>query len=91
MHLRWTASALSDLARLHDFLAPLNPQAAERTVQYLTQAPERLLAHPRLGERLEGFGTTEVRRLIVGSYELRYAITDDVIAILRLWHTRKAR
>jgi plasmid stabilization system protein ParE len=50
-----------------------------------------LLAHPRLGERLEGFEQQEVRRLLVGSYEMRYEIRDGEIYILRLWHTREKR
>jgi hypothetical protein len=29
--------------------------------------------------------------LIVGQYELRYEIVDDMIYILRLWHTREDR
>ncbi len=91
MRLRWTTRALSDLARLHDFLAPVNRQAAARTVQSLTCPPERLLAHPRLGETLEEFAPQEVRRIIVGHYELRYAIDQDAIIILRLWHTRESR
>ena len=91
MQLHWTAQALSDLARLYDFLAPVNRQAAARTVQSLTRAPERLAMHPRLGEMLEEFAPREVRRLIVGHYELRYAIKDGAIYVLRLWHTREAR
>ena len=42
MELRWTSEALSDLVRLHDFLAPVNPEAVSRVVQSLSVAPERL-------------------------------------------------
>jgi plasmid stabilization system protein ParE len=90
MALKWTSKALSDLARLHEFLAPANPAAA-RAVQSLAAAPNALLAHPRLGERLEGFDGREVRRLLVGNYEMRYEIGDGEIYILRLWHTREKR
>jgi plasmid stabilization system protein ParE len=55
MELKWSSKALSDLARLHDFLAPTNAQAAARAVQSLIYAPERLLDHPRVGERLQEF------------------------------------
>jgi plasmid stabilization system protein ParE len=91
IELIWTAKALSDLARLHQFLAPVNPPAAARIVQSLTAAPTRLLAHPRLGERLEEFGSREVRRIIVGSYEMRYEIHESTIYVLRNWHTRENR
>jgi plasmid stabilization system protein ParE len=87
----WTDAALSDLERLYDFLAPVNPPAAARTVQALVAAPERLLDHPRLGEPLDEFGPREVRRLIVGRYELRYEVDAETLSILRVFHAREDR
>lgn len=74
MVLKWTSKALSDLARLYDFLALVNKAAAARTVQSLTAAPTKLLANPRIGERLEEFEPREVHRILVGHYEIRYEI-----------------
>lgn len=90
MELKWTNKGLSDLIRLHDFLAPVN-SAAARVVQSLAAAPSGLPAKPRIGERLEEFDPREVRRILVGNYELRYEIQDQAIYILRIWHTREAR
>ncbi len=91
MELKWTGKGLSDLARLYDFLAPVNPAAAARVVLSLTAAPSGLRANPRIGERLEEFDAREVRRIIVGNYEMRYEIQGDIIYILRIWHTREDR
>jgi len=91
MELKWTGKALSDLARLHEFLALANRLAAARTVQSLTAAPARLLEQPRIGEKLEEFGSREVRRIQVGRYEMRYEIQGSMIYVLRLWHTREDR
>lgn len=91
MALKWTSKAVSDLERLNEFLAPVNKRAAAHTVRSLTAAPARLLEHPRIGEKLEEFEPREVRRILVGQYELRYEIRDDTIFILRLWHTRESR
>ena len=55
MELKWTSKALSDLARLYDFLVLASKPAAARTVQSLTQAPLILLTHPRMGEQLFQF------------------------------------
>ena len=33
----------------------------------------------------------DVRRVIVGDYELRYEVTENLIYILRLWHAREDR
>lgn len=71
MELKWTSKALSDIARLYEFLAAVNQPAAARTVQYLTAAPITLLTNPRIGERLEEFEPRDVRRIQVGHYEMR--------------------
>jgi plasmid stabilization system protein ParE len=90
MELKWTSRTLSDLVRLH-FLAPVKSHAAARVVQSLTVAPARLTEHPRICERLEEFEPREVRRILVGNYEMRYEIQQSTIYVLRLWHTREDR
>jgi plasmid stabilization system protein ParE len=91
MELKWTSKALSDLARLHDFLAKANPPAARKTLQTLTKTVAVLKTNPRLGEQLFEFSPQEVRRLIIGHYELRYEVRQEMVLLLRLWHTREAR
>ena len=91
MILTWTRHGLNDLVRLHDFLHRVNTQAAAKTVQSLSRTAERLVEHPRLGEKLLQYAPREVRYLIVGHYEIRYEIVSSHIYILRLWHTRERR
>ena len=91
MRLQWSSKALSDLMRLHEFLALVNKPAAARVVRSLTSAAAGLAANPRIGEKLEEFEPGEVRRIIVGHYEMRYEIVDSTIFVLRLWHTREER
>jgi plasmid stabilization system protein ParE len=91
MQLKWTSKALADLARLYEFLVPVNRLAAARTVQSLTVAPTNLLDNLRIGEKLEEFEPREVRRLLVGHYEMRYELQESNIYILRIWHTRENR
>ena len=79
MQLKWTSKALADLARLYEFLAPVNRSAAAHTVQSLTAAPTNLLNNPRMGERLEEFEPREVRRLLVGHYEMRYELQEPIL------------
>ena len=52
---------------------------------------EQLLANPRIGEKLFEFEPREVRRILVGQYEMRYEIQNETIYVLRLWHTREER
>lgn len=91
MELKWTASAQSDLARLYAFLAARNAGAAARSVRALVAAPERLRDQPRIGETLEEFAPREVRRWLIGPYEMRYEIRQNTVFILRIWHAREDR
>jgi plasmid stabilization system protein ParE len=91
MELKWTSKALSDLARLYEFLASANQPAAARVVQLLINAPTTLLTNPRIGEQLFEFEPREIRRILVGKYEVRYEIQESTIYMLRLWHTRENR
>ncbi len=48
------------------------------------------MEQPRIGERLEGFASREVRRIQVGNHEMRYEIQESTIYILRaLAYTEK--
>lgn len=91
MNLKWTRRALSDLERLYEFLVPVNRKAAVQTVQSLVKAPDRLIEQPRIGEKLEEFDPREVRRLLIGRYEMRYEIQQSTLYILRIWHIREER
>lgn len=91
MKIRWTSKASSDLIRLHEHLKPVAPAAAARIVQQLAHAPDRLLDYPRIGEKLEAFEPREVRRIVVGNYEMRYEIASGAIFVLRIWHCREHR
>jgi plasmid stabilization system protein ParE len=91
MHLQWSSKALSDLARLYEFLSVVNKPAAARVVKSLIAATSHLVTTPRIGEKLEEFEPDEVRRILVGRYEVRYKVAESTIYILRLWHTREER
>ncbi|MDH3315074.1 MAG: type II toxin-antitoxin system RelE/ParE family toxin [Betaproteobacteria bacterium] len=91
MALRWTRSARSDLVRLYDFLQSVNVPAAARVVRQLIAGAKRIPAYPRLGTRLAEFEPREVRRILVGDYEIRYEVTNTDIFILRIFHVREDR
>jgi len=91
MKVKWTRDAIADLNRLHAFLEPVAREAAARIIQQLAHAPDKLVEFPRLGEKLEQYAPSEVRRIIVGRYEMRYEIAEATIFILRLWHSREDR
>jgi len=91
MRLEWTGRASHDLTRVRDFLAPVNPTAALKAVQVLRDATLKLVDHPRIGRPIQRNLPREVRRMIVGHYEILYEIRGTTILILRVWHTREDR
>ncbi|MEJ7668886.1 MAG: type II toxin-antitoxin system RelE/ParE family toxin [Casimicrobiaceae bacterium] len=91
MALKWTSSARSDLVRLYNFLHSVNVPAAVRVVRQLVAGTKRIPAYPRLSARLAEFELREVRRFLLGDYEIRYEVTDTDIFILRIFHVREDR
>jgi plasmid stabilization system protein ParE len=57
----------------------------------LVAGAKRIPTHPRLGVRLPEFAPREVRRALVGDYEIRYEVTEADVLILRIFHTREDR
>jgi plasmid stabilization system protein ParE len=89
--LRWTTSARSDLVRLHEFLASVNPRAAALAVRLIVAGAGRIPRRPRLGQRLQQFPDREVRGVLVGDYEIRYELAGKNIFLLRIFHSREDR
>lgn len=87
----WTRAAAGDLRRLHDFLSVVNEDLATRAVQLIVARARRILENPGLGSPLPRYGQREVRRIIVGQYELRYSLRETVVTILRVFHHRERR
>ena len=91
MRIRWLSKAQSDLHRLHEFVSPINEDAALKMLDALVQAVSSLKENPRLGRRVASQSQDEARSLVVRIYEMRYAIREEDIYILRIWHTRESR
>jgi plasmid stabilization system protein ParE len=89
--LRWTRAAYGDLVRVHGFLEAVNPQAARRAARMLVAAVKRLPRNPHIGRTLESFEPRQVRRVVIGEYEVRYEVTRTDIVVLRIFHAREDR
>lgn len=93
MKLRFLPQAYADVERLHNFLSPKNPGAADRVGDLLFESARSLKDAPHKGQPLQsGF-----RELIVpfgkGAYVLRYRVDDanEAVVIARIWHSREQR
>lgn len=89
MKLLFTQSSQRDLVRLRNFIAEKNPQAARLIGQRLVTSINRLLDQPEMGIDVDELPGTQ--DLITGDYIVRYAVLEDEIYILRIWHGKEYR
>lgn len=86
MRIDWSPEAVEDLAALRAFIAQDDTAAAQRTVQRVVDAVERLLGkHPAIGRAGRVPGTRELP--VAGTpFIVPYRIQDNVLQVLRVYH-----
>lgn len=91
--LKWSQSALLDVARLYEFLALQNRDAATRAIKTIRQGVKTLGKHPEIGRPVEGL-PSEFREWVIefgqGAYVARYHYDGKEIVILAVRHGREA-
>jgi plasmid stabilization system protein ParE len=91
--LKWTPQSLSDVARLHDFLAPKSSDAAKRAVKAIRQGVKLLGKFPKMGRPVEEL-QTEFREWVIefgsGAYVTLYRYDVNEVVILAVRHGREA-
>ncbi|GGF13922.1 plasmid stabilization protein [Aliidongia dinghuensis] len=89
----WSPAALRDVARLHGFLKPKNPDAASRAVKAIRQGVRLLGTHPQAGRPAEDM-PPEFREWPVGfgsgSYLVMYRYDGRDVVLLAVRHEREA-
>jgi plasmid stabilization system protein ParE len=90
MKIQYTPEAVDDLNRLREFISEKNPYAAQRVAGELLEGINKLLTSPKMGiPVVRAPDPSIIRDLFVGSYTIRYLLTDELIYILRLWHNKE--
>jgi plasmid stabilization system protein ParE len=91
--LKWSQSALVDVARLYEFLAPRSRDAATRAIKAIRQGVKALGKNPEIGRPVEEM-PPEFREWIVefgqGAYVALYHYDGKQIVILAIRHGREA-
>lgn len=91
--LKWSQSALRDVARLHDFLAPKSRDAARRAVKAIRQGVKALGKHPEIGRPIDEL-PVEFREWVIefehGVYLALYHYDGKQVVILAVRHGREA-
>jgi plasmid stabilization system protein ParE len=89
----WHPEAVQDQLRLFNHLKFVNPAAAQKAAKLIRQGARELQEWPnRCRPMNDGSGR---RELIIqfgsGAYILRYVLDDDLIVIVRAWHSKELR
>jgi plasmid stabilization system protein ParE len=91
--LKWSQPALSDVARLHAFLAPKCRNAAQRAVKVIRRGVKMLAKHPEIGRPVEEM-PLEFREWVIefgsGAYVALYHYDGKQTVILAIRHGREA-
>ncbi len=93
MKVRFLGQAYDDLDRLHAFLHPRNAEAARRAIELIYDSALSLRGTPNKGRPLRA----QLRELIVpfgkGAYVIRYRVYEEeqIIRVVRIWHSRERR
>lgn len=91
--LKWSPQALTDVQRLHQFLAGKNPEAANRAVQTIRAGVRILASQPRIGHPAEDLDP-EYREWLIpfgqGGYLVLYRIDGEAVVLLSIRHGREA-
>jgi addiction module RelE/StbE family toxin len=79
--LEWSPLALDRVSEIAPYIAKDNPDAAERWVNELFDAVERLADFPESGRIVPEVGVRRIRELVFGAYRVIYSIKDKVVIL----------
>jgi plasmid stabilization system protein ParE len=86
IRVRWTRTALTDVAGHVAYLDQVNPMAAHDLAEALLDAADSLTFMPERGRPGRVAGTREL--VIVRPYIMVYTVNMDSVTILKIWHSR---
>ncbi len=90
MKVKYSPESIGDLQRVVEFVENKNPYAARRIAIDLQEGVEKLKQFPLIGlPVLKSTDPEQIRDLYVGDYTVRYFITNEVLYILRIWHSKE--
>lgn len=91
----WLLAATKDVDRLREFIKKENPRAAKNAGLRILGAVDLLTKNPEAGMPSPDEDCEEFRDLYApfgkGGYTIRYRVKQQVIVIVRVWHSREER
>jgi toxin ParE1/3/4 len=86
MKVEWTSNAISQLKRIHDYIAKDSEFFAKRMVDRLTSRSIQIQAHPLSGQIVPEFGNESIREVIEGPFRVVYQSSANTVYVLAVIH-----
>lgn len=85
----WSTLALERVSEASDYIAQRDAETAERWVENLFAAAERLEQFPESGRVVPEVGRPDIREIIHDRYRIIYKIKPERVEVLTVRHTRQ--
>ncbi len=86
MRVLWTATALDQLQRIHDYIAADSRIYARRMLGRLRRRTGQIKRFPLLGGLVREYCHDDIREVLEGSYRIIYRVFPDRAEILAVIH-----
>lgn len=83
---RWTDEAQRWLRDIYEYIAPDNPEAAQKVVAGIYERSQILRRFPDIGYRYRTEHEGDIRILLYGHYRIAYLVTPGAVDILGVFH-----
>ena len=86
MRLEWAGPALQDIRNLKEYISKDSEVYAQRFVEKIFDAVEKLRHAPRIGRRVPEAEDESIRELLFRSYRLIYRLEPERVVMLAVIH-----
>jgi toxin ParE1/3/4 len=83
---KWTRSAIADLAGIYEHIARDSPRYALSVVDRLTNRTKQIAAFPNSGQAVPEYSRDDIREVIEYSYRLIYLVEAETLHVVAVMH-----
>jgi plasmid stabilization system protein ParE len=83
-------AALTDLTEIWEYIAPDNPDAADRVLEEIREAIRALLPFPQSGHRRPDLTSRPIRFQVVRDFLVVYTPDENPLVVLAVLHGRRS-
>lgn len=85
----WSPQAIEDIKAIAEYIGRDSNIYAESTVEWIFQAPEKLIQFPKLGRVVPEKNNETIREIFVFQYRIIYEIRSSEIHVLTVVHGKR--